>query len=279
MAAKKLSKKALNKSLWLWFHGHLTCFTYEHMQTFGYMCSMLPLIEELYDSKEEQKEALTTYSSFFNTEPQLGGSLVVGVTAGLEEARANGEEVDGDLINGIRAGLMGPLAGIGDSIVVGTLIPLLLGIALSMSTNGSPLGAVFYIVAWNLISVLGMRFLYYKGYNLGEKAVALVVGESAMAIREAIIMVGTIVIGAVAATWINITTSLVIVKKAAGTEGITLQSSLDGIYPKILNVVFVLLCWWLMSKKKMSPLATMAIMLAVAFVGVLVGFFNPGLSY
>lgn len=260
MAAKKLSKKALNKSFWLWFHGHLTCFTYEHMQTFGYMCSMLPLIEELYDSKEEQKEALTTYSSFFNTEPQLGGSLVVGVTAGLEEARANGEEVDGDLINGIRAGLMGPLAGIGDSIVVGTLIPLLLGIALSMSTNGSPLGAVFYIVAWNLISVLGMRFLYYKGYNLGEKAVALVVG-------------------AVAATWINITTSLVIVKKAAGTEGITLQSSLDGIYPKILNVVFVLLCWWLMSKKKMSPLATMAIMLAVAFVGVLVGFFNPGLSY
>lgn len=124
-----------------------------------------------------------------------------------------------------------------------------------------------------------MRFLYYKGYNLGEKAVALVVGETAMAIREAIIMVGTIVIGAVAATWINITTSLVIVKKAAGTEGITLQSSLDGIYPKILNVVFVLLCWWLMSKKKMSPLATMAIMLAVAFVGVLVGFFNPGLSY
>lgn len=69
---------------------------------------------------------------------------------------------------------MGPLAGIGDSIVVGTLIPLLLGIALSMSTNGSPLGAVFYIVAWNLISVLGMRFLYYKGYNLGEKAVAFV---------------------------------------------------------------------------------------------------------
>lgn len=279
MAAKKLSKKALNKSFWLWFHGHLTYFTYEHMQTFGYMCSMLPLIEELYDTNEEQKEALSTYSSFFNTEPQLGGSLVVGVTAGLEEARANGEEVDSDLINGIRAGLMGPLAGIGDSIVVGTLIPLLLGIALSMSTNGSPVGAIFYIVAWNLISVFGMRFLYYKGYNLGEKAVALVVGETAMAIREAIIMVGTIVIGAVAATWINITTSLVIVKKTAETNGITLQSSLDGIYPKILNVVFVLLCWWLMSKKKMSPLATMAIMLAVAFVGVLVGFFNPGLSY
>ena len=165
MAAKKLSKKALNKSFWLWFHGHLTCFTYEHMQTFGYMCSMLPLIEELYDSKEEQKEALTTYSSFFNTEPQLGGSLVVGVTAGLEEARANGEEVDGDLINGIRAGLMGPLAGIGDSLVVGTLIPILLGIALGLSTGGSVVGPIFYIVAWNLIMAFGMKFLYFKGYE------------------------------------------------------------------------------------------------------------------
>ena len=150
------------------------------MQTFGYMCSMLPLIEELYDSKEEQKEALTTYSSFFNTEPQLGGSLVVGVTAGLEEARANGEEVDGDLINGIRAGLMGPLAGIGDSIVVGTLIPLLLGIALSMSTNGSPLGAVFYIVAWNLILYLECVSYTTKDIILEKKTVALVVGESAM---------------------------------------------------------------------------------------------------
>ena len=59
MAAKKLSKKALNKSFWLWFHGHLTCFTYEHMQTFGYMCSMLPLIEELYDSKESNRKHFT----------------------------------------------------------------------------------------------------------------------------------------------------------------------------------------------------------------------------
>ena len=184
MAEKKLSKKALNKSFRNWAYGNLTCFSQEHMQTFGYLCAMLPLVEELYDTKEEQKEALTTYSSFFNTEPQLGGSLVVGVTAGLEEARANGEEVDGDLINGIRAGLMGPLAGIGDSIVVGTLIPLLLGIALSMSTNGSPLGAVFYIVAWNLISVLGMRFLYYKGYNLGEKAVAVTAVSCSFPVRE-----------------------------------------------------------------------------------------------
>ena len=58
MAEKKLSKKALNKSFRNWFYGHLTCFSQEHMQTFGYLCAMLPLVEELYDTKEEQTEAM-----------------------------------------------------------------------------------------------------------------------------------------------------------------------------------------------------------------------------
>ena len=102
---KKLSKKTLNKAFRNWYYGHLTCFSQEHMQTFGYLCAMLPVIEELYDTKEEQKEALETYKAFFNTEPQLG-TIIVGVTVGLEEARANQEGVDSDTINGLRAGLM-----------------------------------------------------------------------------------------------------------------------------------------------------------------------------
>ena len=105
---KKLSKKTLAKSFRNWSYGNLTCFSQEHMQTFGYLCAMLPIVEELYDTPEEQKQALQTYSAFFNTEPQIG-TMIVGVTAGLEEARANGEAIDDDAINGIRAGLMGPL--------------------------------------------------------------------------------------------------------------------------------------------------------------------------
>ena len=88
---------------------------------------------------------MNTYTAFFNTEPQVG-SIIVGVTAGLEEARANGNEgVDAETINGLRAGLMGPIAGIGDSLLVGTLIPILLGIALGLSTGGSIIGPLFYI--------------------------------------------------------------------------------------------------------------------------------------
>lgn len=277
MAEKKISKKTLAKSFRNWYYGHLTCFSQEHMQTFGYLCSMLPIIKELYDTPQEQQEALSTYTAFFNTEPQLG-TVIVGVTAGLEEAKANGEAIDGDMINGIRAGLMGPVAGIGDSLVVGTLIPILLGIALGLSGGGSPLGAIFYIISWNVIVTLGMRFLYYKGYELGGKAVEIIVGEKANAIREAVVLLGTVVIGAVAASWINVTTSFKMLN-ADGSPIIDLQNTLDGICPKLLSAVTVIFCWWLMSKKKISPTIVMLILVVIALIGVLVGFFDPGLSY
>lgn len=278
MAEKKLSKKALNKSFRNWYYGHLTCFSQEHMQTFGYLCAMLPLVEELYDTKEEQQEAMNTYTAFFNTEPQVG-SVVVGITAGLEEARANGnDDVDGETINGLRAGLMGPIAGIGDSLLVGTLIPVLLGIALGLSSGGSIVGPLFYAISWNVIVTFLMRFLYFKGYELGGKAVDILVGEQANAIREAVTTLGTMVVGAVAATWVSVTTSFTMTN-SAGEEFLNLQNQLDGVYPGLLTAAVVVFCWWLMAKKKFSPVITMLILVAVAFVGVLIGFFNPGLSY
>lgn len=274
---KKLSRKALNKSFRNWFYGHLTCFSQEHMQTFGYMLSMLPIIEELYDTNEEQTEKVLTYSTFFNTEPEVG-SVVVGITAGMEEARANGEDVDDETINGIRAGLMGPLAGMGDSLVVGTLLPILLGIALGLSGGGSILGPVFFILVWNIGMFFIMRFLYFTGYELGGKAVEFLVGEKANAIREAIIMLGTMVIGGVTAMWININTSFQMLNSEGGVI-VDLQSTLDSVYPKLLSPLFVILCWYLLSKKRMSPVVVMLILVVVAFVGVLLGFFDPKLSY
>lgn len=275
---KKLSKKTLNKSFRNWYYGHLTCFSQEHMQTFGYLCSMLPVIEELYDTKEEQKEALETYKAFFNTEPQLG-TVIVGVTVGLEEAKANGEPVTGDTINGLRAGLMGPIAGIGDSLVVGVLIPLLLGIALGLSTDGSPVGAIFYIIAWNLIVTLGMRMLYFKGYELGGKAVEFLTGEKATALRESIMMLGSIVIGAVAATWVSVNTVFKMVNAETGEAFLDLNAQINSVLPKGLTAAFVLFCWYMIAKKKMSPIKVMLLLVVIAFVGVLIGFFDPQLSY
>ena len=273
---KKLSKKALTKSFHNWYYGHLTCFSQEHMQTFGYLCAMLPLVEELYDNEDDKAKAMNTYTAFFNTEPQLG-TVVVGITAGLEEARANGaEDVDEEAINGLRAGLMGPIAGIGDSLVVGTVIPILLGIA--MSTGGSPLGAIFYIIVWNLFAYFGMRFMYFKRYQLGGKAVDFLIGAQGEALRDSISMLGGIVIGAVSATWVSVTTSLQLLNEE-GEPYLVLQDKLNDVFPGLLTAVFIIICWFLMAKKKMSPIKVMLILVVVAFLGVLVGFFNPGLAY
>ncbi len=296
---KKISKKSLNSSFWRWFYGNLTCFSHEHMQTFGYMWSMLPIVEELYETKDEQFEKLQTYYPFFNTEPQIG-CIVVGITAGLEEARANGaEEVDDEMINGIRAGLMGPLAGIGDSLIVGTYIPVLLGIALGLAEGGSILGPLFYIVVWNVTSIWFQKFIYTKGYELGGSAVEVIVGEQATALRESVIIMGQVIVGAMAASWVSISTALVlttagdtgekmvlakngkdiVIEKFDTTKDVLLQDSLDGAFPKLLTMLFVLFCWWLMAKKNISPIKVMLLMVILAFVGVFVGFFDPGLSY
>ncbi len=265
--SKKVSKKALAKSFHNWYYGNLTCFSQEHMQTFGYLTSMLPIVEDLYDKKEDQAKALSTYQAFFNTEPQIG-TMIVGVTVGLEEARANGEPIDDDTINGIRAGLMGPLAGIGDSLIVGTLIPILLGIAMGLAEGGSVVGPIFYIVVWNLLAYFGMKFAYYRGYDLGGAAVEALVGPNATALREAIVLVGTMVIGGVAATWVSVSTALQL------PGGGALQDTLNGIYPNLLSLIVTVFCWWLMAKKKVSPIVTMLILLVIAFLGACCGFFG-----
>lgn len=246
---KKISKKTLNSSFWRWWYGNLTCFSHEHMQTFGYMWSMLPIIQELYPTHEEQCEKMRTYYPFFNTEPQIG-AIVVGITAGLEEARANGaEEIDDEMINGIRAGLMGPLAGIGDSLIVGTYIPILLGIALGFAEGGSILGPLFYIVVWNVTSTLFQKVIYNKGYELGGSAVEMIVGTQATAFRESVIVMGQVIVGAMAGSWVNITSAVQIATDSEG-KAVMLQQKLDGAFPGILTMLFVLFAWWLMAEKE-----------------------------
>ena len=237
---------------------------------------MLPIIKELYATKEEQSKAMEAYYPFFNTEPQIG-SIVVGITAGLEEARANGAEgIDDEMINGIRAGLMGPLAGIGDSLIVGTYIPILLGIALGFAEGGSPIGPLFYIVVWNATSIWFQHFVYFKGYELGGSAVELLVGEKATAFRESVLVMGQVIVGAMAASWVSISTNLVITQSYDQATGkltnVTLGEKLDGAFPKVLTMAFVLFAWWLMAKKNVTPVKVLLLFVVIGFVGSVIGF-------
>lgn len=267
----KLDKSTLRKSWWSWYNGNLCSMSFEWLESFGFAVSMIPVIKKLYGgNKEEEINALKRHSVFYNTEPQLG-AVVNGIMCGLEEERANGADLDDEIINGIKIGLMGPIAGIGDAMIPGMYIPLLLSIAIGLSQGGSALGPIFYIVTY-LITITALSyFVFFKGYELGTKSVDLIVGEAAQRAREAFNLLGSIVVGGVAASYVNLSTAW---KISTGAEkDVVINDVLNGIFPKVLPLMLVIFCWWLMSKKKMSPLKVMGILVVLAIIGVAVKFF------
>jgi len=282
---KTLSKKALNRSFWTWYHGSTTGYNHQVMEGMSFATAMVPIVDDLYDTDEEKRDALQTYTPLFNTEMHMGFA-VVGITASLEESKANGNvDVTPEMINGVRTSLMGPLAGMGDSLIPGTYVPILLSIALGLSAGGSVLGPLFYIVAWNVTMFLFIRFLFTRGYRLGVSSARFLVGQTATAIRESMIMLGSIVIGALAATWISVQTSLTV--DLGGTveqdgeqvpNQLHIQDTLDGILPGLLTLLLVLFAWFLLAKLRISPPLVMLIFAVIAFLGVLGGVFDPGLT-
>ena len=175
-----------------------------------------------------------------------------------------------EMINGIRAGLMGPLAGIGDSLIVGTYIPILLGIAVGLAEGGSVLGPIFYIVVWNATSIWFQKFIFDKGYEMGGSAVELIVGDVATAFRESCVTLGQVVVGAMCGSWLSVTTPLVVATNSEGNP-VLLQNNLDGAFPGILSMLAVLFCWYMMAKKNVSPIKMMLIMVVVGIVGSVCG--------
>ena len=141
---------------------------YERMQNGGWAYSMIPAIKKLYKTKEDRAAALERHLEFFNTHPYVA-SPIIGVTLALEEERANGAPVDDVTIQGVKVGMMGPLAGIGDPVFWFTVRPILGALAASLAISGNILGPIIYFLGWNIIR---MAFTWYTqefGYKAGSK--------------------------------------------------------------------------------------------------------------
>ena len=166
---KKLTKKEIKRSFWRW-----TCFShsnynYERMQSSGFLHAMLPVLDKLYgDDEEALRKSYHRHLEFFNTEPHFGG-IIGGLTIALEEEKAAGAPITGDAINSIKTGLMGPLAGIGDTLWQGTLVPILLSIAISIGSEGNVFGPIFYIVSMFAIMLGLAYYLWMQGYSLRKR--------------------------------------------------------------------------------------------------------------
>ena len=274
---------------------------YERMQNLGWAYSLIPALKKLYTKKEDQAAALERHLEFFNTHPYVAAPII-GVTLALEEEKANGAEIDDAAIQGVKIGMMGPLAGIGDPVFWFTVRPILGALGASLAASGNIIGPLLFFVGWNAIR---MAFLWYTqelGYKAGSEITKDMSGGILQDITKGASILGMFIIGVLVKQWVNIgfkialpSTTLTdpkayveipngpvtgeklveILNRAPGVnlgpvKQNTLQGQLDSLIPGLLGLLLTFLCMWLL-KKKVSPII---IIVALFIVGIVAHYFN-----
>lgn len=274
---------------------------YERMQNGGWCYAMIPAIKKLYKDPEDRKAALKRHLEFFNTHPYVA-SPVLGVTLALEEDRANGAAVDDVAIQGVKIGMMGPLAGVGDPVFWFTVRPMLGALGASLALGGNILGPILFFVLWNAIRWGFMWYTQEFGYRAGSKITEDLSGGLLQDITKGASILGMFVLAALVERWVSIKFTPVIaeiklskgayiewdkvemsgkgmktlfeqVQSGMAFEPIkqqTLQGNLDALIPGLVPLLLTFLCMWLL-KKKVSPIVIIIALFIVGIVGHLIG--------
>lgn len=308
MAENKVTLSKQDRIKVWWRHQFLQgSWNYERMQNGGWCYSIIPAIKKLYTNKDDQIAALKRHMEFYNTHPYVSAP-VMGVTLALEEDRANGAPVDDAAIQGVKVGMMGPLAGVGDPVFWYTVRPLLGALGASLAMSGNIAGPIIFFVAWNVIRMAFMWYTQEFGYQLGTSITKDLSGGLLGKITEGASILGMFVIGSLVERWVSISFAPVVssvpldegayidpsaldalaqsdgvgnaVLKALGDQAsglalspekvTTLQQNLDSLIPGLAAVGVTLLCCWLL-KKKVSPIAIIIGMFIVGIVGHYIG--------
>ena len=264
---RKLTKQDLNRvairSLgmeWDW--------NYERQMNMAFCYSMLPVIKKLYPNKDDQVAAMQRHLEFFNTTPHMS-TLILGITAAMEEQNASDPGLENESMNNGNVSLMGPLAGIGDSFIWGTLRIIATGVGVSLAAQGNILGPLLFLLLFN-IPAQGLRFyLMHAGYKLGSGFLAKVQESGLMDILTyGASVLGLMVIGGMTAENVAITVPFVI---GSGETATTLGDICNTIMPGLLPLAFTLLMYWLVSKKNVK---TTTLLVALVVVGLVGSFFG-----
>ena len=276
---------------------------YERMQNGGWAYSLIPALKKLYSNKDDASAALKRHLEFFNTHPYIAAPIL-GVTLALEEERANGAQIDDAAIQGVKVGMMGPLAGIGDPVFWFTVRPILGAIAASLATGGSVIAPLFFFFVWNIVRVAFLWYTQEFGYQKESEITKNLSGGILQTITKGASILGMFVMGILVQRWTNINFPMVIskVKMAEGAfikfpegavngaqlqevltamnKGValspdkvtTLQDNLNQLVPGFAALLLTFLCMWLL-KKKVNPIAIIFGLFAVGIIGHVVGIF------
>ncbi|WP_226813632.1 PTS mannose transporter subunit IID [Candidatus Profftia lariciata] len=225
---------------------------FERMQALGFCFSMVPVIRRLYPKNtDDRKQAMKRHLEFFNTHPYVA-TPILGVTAAMEEQRANGASIDDGAINGIKVGLMGPLAGVGDPIFWGTLRPVFAALGAGIAMTGSVLGPLLFFILFNLVRLLVCYYGVSYGYKKGLDIVNDMGGGVLQKLTEGASILGLFVMGALVNKWTHVNIPLVvthITDQAGNTTVTTIQTILDQLMPGLIPLLLTFSCMWLLYKK------------------------------
>ena len=264
---KHLTKKEIKQGFWRSFTtSHLWHFERQQHMSFGF--SMIPIINKLYEDEEERIEGYKRHLEFYNSQATMH-PFILGVTASLEEENANNDDFDTSSINTMKAALMGPLAGIGDSLLAGTLRIIATGIAAGLSLAGNILGPILFLTIYNIPN-FSLRYLgITQGYKLGSTIINKISSSDLMnKITLSLSIIGLMVIGSMIAATVQISTPLAI-SIGEGAEPFILQDTLDSIFPKLLPLLATLLLYYLNRKQVSILLQIISIMVLGVILGAL----------
>ena len=267
MNKKELSKKDLVKA-WALVYSSETCYNYERLQALGNTNMMMSVVKKLYDTKEEQVEALKTYMEFFNTEPSWIGTVIHGITVSMEEQKANGADISGEDINALRTGLMGPMAGIGDTVSQAVVYPILAGICCSLALDGNFAGPILFEVVYKVLMIGCGYTCFMLGYKQGKQAIFKLLQSGTLnKITEAFSIIGLTVVGNMAYSRINV---ICTAKFRVGEVKIVVQDIFNQLLPGAIPLIIALFVWW-MVKKKMNPTLIIAVIFVIGIAASLLG--------
>jgi mannose PTS system EIID component len=268
---RRLTKKDIVGSFWRWMFFCHSCYNYEVYQGLGFTQAMAHSMKKLYPDKAELGRELSKHAVFFNTSTHMG-SLTHGAVLALEEERANGaKEVTPELINSIKAGLMGPLAGIGDSVVQGIITPIFVALGMMFAETIGATGVLLYVIAISA-AVLGIAYAsWMQGYKFGVDAVSkFISGGMMQKVLGAAGILGCTVLGGLVGRFVNITTALRLQLPQA--DFILQTDFFDKLVPKFLPITITLLMFWLLRKGVKSNQIIFGLFIAglvLALLGVL----------
>ncbi|CNH73607.1 PTS system mannose-specific transporter subunit IID [Yersinia aldovae] len=250
---------------------------FERMQALGFCFSMVPAIRRLYpENSEERKQAIKRHLEFFNTQPFVAAPIL-GVTLAMEEQKANGAEIDDAAINGIKVGLMGPLAGVGDPIFWGTVRPVLAALGAGIAMSGSLLGPLLFFVLFNLVRLLTRYYGVAYGYKKGVNIVSDMDGGLLQKLTEGASILGLFVMGALVNKWTHVNIPVVVSKitnQAGETTVTTVQTILDQLMPGLVPLLLTFGCMWLL-RRKVNALWIIMGFFAIGIFGYWIGFLAP----